>query len=78
MKKYVIFAALAATIVSCSDDDNNNGKNEEFFNLKEGNMWVYNRYHSDQNGENPKFSYLIDTLQVAGKKQVNGEEYTHT
>lgn len=85
MKKYVIFAAFAALLVACSDDDNNNQNREEnqkeFFNLKEGNMWVYKRYQSDNEGNNPVFINITDTVRIVGEKVSEGKEYfevTHT
>lgn len=79
MKKMLVVLAGMAMVCSCSNDDDNN-QEAEFFNLEEGNMWVYKRYNVNAEGvENT--SGITDTVRVVGQEVVDGETYfklTHT
>lgn len=74
MKKLFALLAVAATFASCSDDDSPAQQEEPFFNLAEGNLWVYKRYYSD--GSDPaEFVDRIDSVRVVGQQMINGESY---
>lgn len=73
MKKLLLFVAAFPLFVSCSDDDNTVGTS--FFNLAEGNMWVYRRYHSDAQGQNPTPSNQTDTIRIIGQEVIDGQSY---
>lgn len=79
MKKITLLFAVVIALSSCSNDDDKN-KNQEFFNLQVGNVWVYKKYYvSESRGA----SYLgtNDTVKVAGIETIDGKEYyslTHT
>lgn len=73
MKKIVAFLAIGAILVSCSNDDDN--QKEEFFNLAEGNVWVYKRYYASPEKPDGVFANIIDTLRVVGQRTLNGENY---
>jgi hypothetical protein len=75
MKKYFAFLALSAMLVSCSDDDTQPVQQDEpFFNLTEGNYWIYKRY-----GVNDDISvetYMgIDSVRVSGQELIEGNSY---
>ena len=73
MKKMLAFVAMSATLLSCSNDDDSP---KEFFNLKEGNLWVYKRYFSDSEGQNFVFRDQIDSVTVTGQEVINGLSYS--
>lgn len=72
MKKIVAFLAIGAMLVSCSNDDN---QKDEFFNLAEGNFWVYKIYSVSPGYEDGFFTNMIDTVKVVEQRVVNGEKY---
>lgn len=73
MKKIIAFLAIGAMLVSCSNDDDN--QNEEFFNLAEGNFWVYKRYSASPENPAGVFINIIDTVRVEGQQIINGVSY---
>jgi len=64
MKKIFLFGAITAMLVSCNNDDNQN-PNDEFFNLAEGNLWVYKRYNVNASG-GETFTGAIDSVRIIG------------
>lgn len=79
MKKITLFFALAIAFSSCSNDDDKNTE-QQFFNLKEGNTWVYKKYTINEQGEATATSE-IDTVKIGGTKLTDGKTYyklTHT
>jgi len=79
MKKLFLLFAVTAGLVSC--DDTEPMENSPFFYLTEGNMWVYKRYASDDNGQNLQFTGQNDTVRIAGPEVIDGVTYsriTHT
>lgn len=76
MKKVLALFALTTVFVSCSDDDSTPAPSETpFFNLAEGNEWVYKRYYQDiQTGEY-NFSGRIDSVKVTGQTEIEGHNY---
>jgi len=73
MKKTLAFVAISATLLSCSNDDD---ASKEFFNLNEGNLWVYKRYYSDSEGQNFVFRGQIDSVTITGQEVINGITYS--
>lgn len=73
MKKIVAFLAIGAMLMSCSNDDDN--QKDEFFNLAEGNVWVYKRYYGKSFDDPGTFTGLTDTVRVVGQRYVNGKKY---
>jgi len=79
MKKLFLLFAATAALVSC--DDTEPMENSPFFQLNEGNMWVYKRYASDSQGENVHYTGQNDTVRTAGQVVIEGVTYfkfTHT
>lgn len=72
MKKIVAFLATGAMLVSCSNDDN---QKHEFFNLAEGNFWVYKRYNASPENTVGVYANRIDTVRVEGSQLINGINY---
>jgi len=78
MKKFLVLVALLPLALSCSNDDSTPAP---FFNLAEGNMWIYRRYNSDGQGQNPMPTNEIDTVRIVGQEVIDGISYfkfTHT
>ena len=75
MKKSIILFLFSAIFMSCSSDDDNADR-DNFFNLKEGNVWVYKRFHFDSEG-NPaqNMSGAIDTVRITGTHIIDGKKY---
>lgn len=71
MKKILSICAVALLFASCSNDDDNQ---EEFFNLKEGNLWVYKRYYINQDSQQ-EYLTQIDTVKVTGQETIEGKVY---
>lgn len=79
MKKIFVFAAMMAVLISCSNDDNQN-PDDEFFNLAEGNLWVYKHYNVNGYGIET-FTGSIDSVRITGQEVIDGKTYykfTHT
>jgi hypothetical protein len=74
MKNLVAILAISATLFSCSNDNDSN--NEQFFNLKEGNLWVYKEYQSDYEGLNPAFTGTVDSVRVTGTEVIDAKTYS--
>ncbi|MES2486703.1 MAG: hypothetical protein V4581_12250 [Bacteroidota bacterium] len=74
MKKFLVLVALLPLALSCSNDDDATPETP-FFNLAEGNMWVYRRYNPDQNGNATVPTNDIDTVRVVGQEVIEGETY---
>lgn len=74
MKRLLLFLAALPLTVSCSND-NDNDPQTPFFNLHEGNMWVYRRYLSDGQGQNPTPTNIVDTVRVVGQEVIDGQSY---
>lgn len=72
MKKIVAFLVIGAMLVSCSNDDN---QKDEFFNLAEGNVWVYKQYFGRSFEDPGTFTGMTDTVRVVGQRYVNGKKY---
>lgn len=72
MKKIVAFMAIGAMLMSCSNDDD---QKEEFFNLAEGNFWVYKRYNASPENTVGVYANRIDTVRVEGNQLINGLNY---
>lgn len=70
MKKLLLFVAAFPLFVSCSDQEPI--ENAPFFYLTEGNMWVYKRYVSDNNGQNPVPNGQTDTVRVVSQELIEG------
>ena len=78
MKKMLVLLAGLAMVCSCNNDDDSN-QEEEFFNLQEGNMWVYKNYTTNEEGQ--EAFHGTDTVRVVGMEIVDGQTYhkvTHT
>ncbi len=73
MKRLLLFLAAMPLVVSCNNDDD--APDAPFFNLAEGNMWVYRRYRSDSQGQNPAPTSQIDTVRVVGQEIIDGLSY---
>lgn len=73
MKKIAAFLAIGAILVSCSNDDDN--QKEKFFNLAEGNFWVYKQYFGRSFDDPGTFTGMTDTVRVVGQRYVNGKKY---
>ena len=69
-----IFLAFFSILLfaSCSSDSNNSSVS--FFNLNQGNLWVYKRYFSNDN-VNFTFSNEIDSVRVVGDTLINSLTY---
>lgn len=79
MKKMLVLLAGMAMVCSCSNDDDNNQEGE-FFNLEEGNMWVYKNYTNGMEEGQETFRGM-DTVRVVGHEMIDGQTYhkvTHT
>ena len=63
---------IAVTLTSCSTDSNSD--NNSFFNLHEGNLWVYKRYTSYDNVNYTATTY-IDSVRVTGDTLINNLTY---
>ncbi|MFN8326189.1 MAG: hypothetical protein U0T80_10690 [Flavobacteriaceae bacterium] len=73
MKK-ILFLLLAAVIfTSCSTDSDST--DSSFFNLNNGNLWVYKRYYSSDN-INYMASGQIDSVRVEGDTVINSISYS--
>lgn len=72
MKKIIFLLLAAVALTSCSTDSNSEDNN--FFNLRQGNLWVYKRYVSNDN-----MSYTpttrIDSVRITGDTLINSNHY---
>lgn len=68
------FIAVSAMLISCSSDDDNENS-PAFFNLAEGNLWVYKNYTVREDGTS-SFSGRIDSIRVTGEEIIDGITYT--
>lgn len=73
MKKILSVLALSAIVLSCSDDDSNSTQ-ESFFNLKDGNLWVYKKYIANAEGVE-SFSGITDSVTVSGNQTIGDVSY---
>ena len=74
MKKLFALLAITATFFSCHNDDDAPSQQQAFFNLAEGNLWVYKRYNVNPNGE--QLQYMpTDTVKIIGQEVINGLSY---
>jgi hypothetical protein len=71
MKKFISLFSLSMVFISCSNNDNNT----PFFNLSNGNIWVYKRYYSNNNVDFTASS-LIDSVRVIGDTLIQGQNYS--
>ena len=71
MKKIISVIAFAIALSSCSSDDDKN--QQDFFNLKVGNMWVYKKYNVL--GNEARYSGSNDTVRVTGTEIHNEKVY---
>lgn len=63
-------------LLSCSEDDEATAVQEQFFNLEEGNLWVYKKYTtSGLDGNQLVYSNVIDTVRITGQEVIAGETY---
>jgi hypothetical protein len=74
MKKLLALLALTATVSSCHNDDDTTLTQPTFFNLAEGNLWVYKRYNVNSSGEHLQ-NTPADTVKVVGQEVINGLSY---
>jgi hypothetical protein len=73
MKSLLIAMFPLLALVSCSDDDSSI-QNEPFFNLSEGNEWIYNRYIIQESSNTMHFEYR-DSARVEGQEIIDGKSY---
>jgi len=74
MKKLFALLAVTATFLSCHNDDDAPSQQQAFFNLAEGNLWVYKRYTINPNGEQLQ-NTPADTVKVIGQEVIDGLSY---
>ncbi|QBZ97672.1 hypothetical protein [Flavobacterium sangjuense] len=72
MKKILFLFLTAVMFTSCSTDSDST--DDSFFNLNEGNLWVYKRYFSND-GVNYSPTNSIDSVRVTGDTLINGLNY---
>lgn len=72
MKKNLFLLLTAMILVSCSNDSDS--PDNSFFNLNEGNLWVYKRYASN-NGTNYTATAIIDSVRITGDTLINHLRY---
>jgi len=75
MKKLFALLAITAIASSCGNDDNQTSQNQEFFNLAEGNLWVYRRYDVTNGLERVHPGNSIDSVTVSGQEIIEGQSY---
>lgn len=77
MKKIIAITLLSVMLFSCSDDDSDSptSTEESFFNLAEGNIWVYKRYRGIDATTPAEFTNTIDSVRVTGTAVIDGENY---
>lgn len=73
MKNFLIAAAALVVLTSCSDEDHD-VPNEPFFNLAEGNEWIYDRYYVDESS-GYSYSDYRDSVRVEGQEIIDGLPY---
>ena len=73
MKKILLLLLVTSLFWSCSNDDET--QQDNFFNLNTGNVWVYKRYHTNDN-TNYIFSNRIDSVKVVGDTLISGLTYS--
>jgi hypothetical protein len=73
MKKILLLLLVTSLFWSCSNDDET--QQDDFFNLNTGNVWVYKRYHNNNN-TNYIFSNRIDSVKVVGDTLISGLTYS--
>jgi hypothetical protein len=73
MKRILLLFSLGIIISSCSNNETD--ASEPFFNLSNGNLWVYKRYHSADN-VNYTFSNQIDSVRVTGDTLIGGISFS--
>lgn len=75
MKKVFLFLAVSVITMSCSNDDDDVIPQEPFFNLQEGNLWVYEQYGVNELENISGFMNRVDSVRVIGKELIGGESY---
>jgi hypothetical protein len=76
MKKLVALVAVAGLFLSCSDDDTKPTPEEKpFFNLHEGNLWVYKRFIQNHDGVFVP-SGRIDSVRITSQELIDGKSYS--
>jgi hypothetical protein len=72
MKKTLFLLFVAVMFTSCST--NSDSEDTSFFNLNEGNLWVYKRYASND-GINYSPTNSIDSVRITGDTLINSLSY---
>ena len=73
MKNIFFLLLTLVSLTSCSTDSNS--EENSFFNLKNGNLWVYKRYVSSNN-VNYTNSNIIDSVRVVGDTLIDNVSYS--
>lgn len=73
MKTFFYLTVLSLFLVSCSNETDS--PQNSFFNLNDGNLWVYKRYYSNDN-INYNYNNEIDSVRVNGDTLINNIVYS--
>jgi hypothetical protein len=73
MKKSLFLLLTAVALTSCSADSDS--EDNSFFNLNNGNLWVYKRYISNNDGAAYSPIDGIDSVRVMGDTLINNINY---
>ncbi len=75
MKKLLLVALFGSLLISCSNDlDDVSLESNSFFNINQGNKWVYKKYESSGFGP-ATYSNIIDSVEVIGDEFIVGLNY---